>query len=186
MNSPSIVERPLALVGLRCSGKSTIAHLLAGRFDWPFCDLDAEVVRFARFSGYEAATAGELIENAGWARFRDLEANALKKLIEPMPRIVLATGGGVVERADNRSWLQRATRAFWLDVPIELLQLRLAADGTHRPALTGGIGGGDALAELPRIGRQREAYYRAVGQRIECFDRAPDAIAEEIAALCVG
>ena len=170
---------PIALVGMRCSGKTTIGRLLAERLERPFHDLDDEVVRFGGFSGFESGGAGALIDQVGWARFRDLEANTLKKLIEPMPVIVLATGGGVVERADNRAWLQRATRAFYLDVPVELLQMRLEKDATHRPALTAGA---DPKAEMPKVARTRGPLYRAVAERIECFDQEPAAIADRILA----
>lgn len=160
---------PVALVGPRCSGKTTVGKLLAERLGRPFVDLDAEVVGFARYAGFYALNAGELIEEVGWARFRDLEASTLKKCIEPMPRIVLATGGGVCERPDNRAWLVRATRAFYLDVPTELLQRRLEADGTLRPPLGGG---GDATEELPAVARRRDPHYRAVAERIPCSDRS--------------
>jgi len=160
---------PVALVGPRCSGKTTIGRLLAERLGRPFVDLDAEVVRFARHSGFCALQAGALIEEVGWARFRELEACTLKKCIEPMPRIVLATGGGVCERLDNRAWLVRATRAFYLDVPTELLQLRLEADETLRPPLSRE---GNALEELPAVVRRRDPHYRAVAERIFCADRS--------------
>jgi len=170
---------PIALVGMRGSGKTTIGGLLAAALGRPFRDLDDEVVRFGGFSGHASSGVGALVEEVGWARFRELEAATLKKLIEPMPRIVLATGGGVVERADNRAWLQRATRAFYLEVPVELLQLRLEADATHRPALGPG---GDPVAELPRIARTRDPLYRAVAEPVDCRDLDPAAIAARIRA----
>ena len=171
---------PVALVGMRCSGKTTVGRILAEGLGRPFRDLDLEVVQFAGFSGFESSGTGELIDRVGWARFRELEASTLKKLIEPMPTLVLATGGGVVERADNRAWLERATRAFYLDVPVELLQLRLEADPTHRPALTAS---GDPSAELPRLLAARDPHYRSVAERVECFDQDPETLANRILQL---
>jgi len=179
MTTPGVSSFPIALVGMRGSGKTTIGGILAEQLERPFLDLDDEVVRFAGFAGYASPGAGTLIDRVGWARFRELEASTLKKLIEPMPGIVLATGGGVVERADNRAWLQRATRAFYLHVPVELLALRLEADGTHRPPLGPG---GDPIAELPRVARARDPRYRAVAEPVDCRDLDPATIADRIRA----
>ena len=124
-------------------------------------------------------TTGALIASVGWARFREYEANALKKLIEPSPRIVLATGGGTVEREDNRSWLQRTSRCFYLEVPLELLERRMGADPTERPALEGG---GDPVAELGSVLERREALYLSVGERIPCGESSPEQVTAAILA----
>lgn len=172
------LDRTVALVGLRCSGKTTVGELLAGRLGVPFVDLDREVLLFARRAGLRADSVGELIETASWARFRDLEAATLKKLVEPTPRVVLATGGGVVERPDNRAWLVRATHAFYLDAPVDLLQERLRKDPTVRPAVTEG---GDPAAELPGLRARRDTLYRAVAvDVVDCGAAAPEELAARI------
>ena len=125
---------PIALLGLRCAGKSTVGPLLARRLSRAFVDLDHEVLRFGGYAGSQAETPGDLLERIGLGRFRDLEAGVLKKLLEPSPTLVIATGGGVVERADNRAWLRRVATCVWLSVPVDLLQERLARDTTQRPA----------------------------------------------------
>jgi len=174
------LDRTIALVGLRCSGKTTVGEVLARRLGLAFVDLDEEVVRFARYSGAKADSIAALIEETSWAQFRQLEAAALKLLVEPTPRIVLATGGGVVERGDNRAWLVRATYCFYLDVPLELLPGRLRRDFTVRPPVTEG---GDAAAELPRLLARRDPLYRAVSTAtIECGAASPEEICDRIEA----
>jgi shikimate kinase len=49
--------------------------------------------------------------------------------------IVLAPGGGIVERAGNRELLRDRCRTIWLDVPAEVLIERLGGPG-QRPPLT--------------------------------------------------
>jgi shikimate kinase len=122
---------------------------------------------------------GELLERAGEARFRDLEAAALRRLLEPSPELVLATGGGVVERADNRTWLARTARCVFLSVPLELLAERLRADPSPRPPLVGG----ELLAELAELRARREPHYRTLAEiALECGDAAPSEIAARIRA----
>jgi shikimate kinase len=155
----------LALLGLRGSGKSTLGRSLAEDLAWPFVDLDTETCVAGRRAGFRVSSAGELLRTAGVARFRELEAWALRRVLEPAPRLVLATGGGVVERVDNRVWLARSARSVFLQVPVELLAERLRRDPTERPALLGE----DPIAELPRIAALRTPLYRAVAElELDC------------------
>jgi shikimate kinase len=169
----------VALLGLRCSGKTTVGRLLAGELGLPFIDLDRETVLAGRRAGMAAASVGELLRRAGVARFRDLEASALRRILEPGQELVLATGGGVVERADNRVWLARAARSVFLAVDLPVLQTRLAADAHERPPLHGV----DAVAELAELQRVREPLYRALAEIVvECGTDEPAALARRIAA----
>lgn len=174
--------RPLALVGMRCAGKTMTGWVLARRLDRRFVDLDDEVVRFARHAGHAVSSIAELLGEAGLATFRELEADVLKKLLEPAPRIVLATGGGVVERPDNRAWLARVPCTVWLSVPLEILSARMRAGATNRPPLRPALlGGEDPVAELPALLARREPYYRATAELVvECGEEPPDALAERI------
>ena len=171
--------RPVALVGLRGSGKTAVGRELGLLLRRPLVDLDVAVVRFGTYSGYRAASPGELLERAGRARFRDLEATALRMHLEPQTEIVLATGGGVVEREDNRVWLGRSAATVWLDASDATLLSRLAADPTARPSLTG-----LAPAEELRLLRARRApYYAEVAfLRLSTDEEEPPALARKVAA----
>lgn len=180
----SAVTRPrgrsvIALLGLRCSGKSTLARLLAAELGRASVDLDEEALRFARYAGWHVASVGELIERAGWAVYRELEAVALRRVLEPEPRVVLATGGGVVERADNRVWLARTARRVYLSVPLATLAARMRADATPRPPILGA----DAALELPELLARREPHYRALAEIVlECGDEEPPALVRRLLA----
>jgi shikimate kinase len=170
-------KHTIALVGLRCSGKTTVGRLLAAELALPFVDLDEELVRAGRYAGWRAGSAGELLERAGVAVFRDLEAGLLRRTLEPSPRIVVATGGGVVERPDNRAWLERVARSVYLLVPLETLAARMRADPALRPPLSGR----DAVEEIGELRARREPFYRALSEVvIECGDAAPPELARRI------
>ena len=91
----------LALLGLRASGKSTVGRWLAERLGRPFLDLDDLLLEAARRAGRREESAGKLLAEAGPAEFRAFEAEALRRVLEPGLEVVLATGGGVLERADK-------------------------------------------------------------------------------------
>ena len=147
--------RVLALLGLRCVGKSTLGRELAGQQGWAFVDLD-EVL--AEQEG--RPDAGSLLAEVGEPAFRDAEARALESVLgeaharsEPT---VLATGGGVVERPANRARLAGCA-CVWLEAPVALLQERLRSDGPlARPSLGSR---GDPSAELPGLLDRRAPWY---------------------------
>jgi shikimate kinase len=74
---------------------------------------------------------------------------------------VLATGGGVVERAANRERLLRETTCVRLVVPPARLRQRLAADPTFRPALHPASEGSNPLDEIEAVLERREPLYKA-------------------------
>lgn len=153
----TIDGRPIALVGLRASGKTTLGRRLAAELRRAFVDLDEEVAREDAALRGTAATraAGEILAQDGEARFRDVEERALERVLSRAESLVIATGGGVVERARNRLLLRTRARCVWLHVPVEELQRRMRADPTPRPALLGV----DPIEEVPRIAERRRALY---------------------------
>lgn len=119
----------IALVGLSGAGKSSVGRGLAARLGWPLLDTDALIVRDAGRE-IQAIFAAE-----GEVHFRDLETAALERALDQAPAVI-ATGGGIVLRPDNRELLQRA-RVAWLDAPTEALVARLLAHDEVRPLVHG-------------------------------------------------
>jgi shikimate kinase len=146
----NVVTRSIALVGLSGSGKSTVGGALAARLGWPLRDTDAMV----------AAAAGrpvaEIFAAAGESRFRELEAAALAAALDRGPAVV-ATGGGVVLRPENRALLRARAFVAWLDAPTGVLAARLAAHDEARPLLAG-----DATARLEAQRVARAPLYAEV------------------------
>lgn len=176
--------RPIALVGARGAGKTTVGRLLATRLARPFVDLDEDVLRGGRRAGETASSVGELLQRVGAVRFRGFEAAALRAVLEPGARVVLATGGGVVEREDNRAWLHRCALTVFLSVPVEVLQRRLRDDPTPRPSLTGA----DPVDEVPAVLARRAPLYRGVADHVvECGEASAEEVVERVrAALPTG
>jgi shikimate kinase len=165
--------RTIALIGLRASGKSSVGRALASRLGRGFVDLDDEIVRAASPHG----SIGAAFVALGEAAFRDLEARTLERVLAQNEAIVLATGGGVVERAANRMLLEHRALVVWLQVDVPELQRRLRADPTPRPPLLGS----DAVKEVPLIAARREPFYGLVAHlEIEAGAGSAAEVAERI------
>ena len=140
----------VALVGPRCSGKTSVGRALARKLGWPFVDLDEEID--------PSRAAGELLAAIGEPAFRDLEERALRDRVARGGPVVIACGGGAVERGASRRLLARNTTCVWLrSSPAELAR-RMRADPTPRPSLTGA----DPVDEIEAVLARREPFYAEV------------------------
>jgi shikimate kinase len=156
----------LVLVGLRGAGKTTVGRAVARHLGRPFVDLDEEV---ERISGRSPAA---WIEAHGVEAFRLQEARALAGL-EGRRGIVVATGGGVLERREHAARLRALGFVAWLDVAPEVAARRVAADPTPRPPL---LAEPDPLEEARRQKARRDPQYLAVAHEGYPADGALDAL----------
>jgi shikimate kinase len=77
----------------------------------------------------------EIFKEHGEEYFRDLETEFLEALVfAGYNRLVLATGGGMVERERNHEFLRRLGRPVYLKADLETLLARIPSD-PHRPLL---------------------------------------------------
>ncbi|GAA5861724.1 hypothetical protein JCM1840_005242 [Sporobolomyces johnsonii] len=93
-------DATIALIGMRGVGKTTLGLIAATSLRRSFIDADSA---FQTLHGPISA----FVNTRGWAAFRDAETVILKKLLEDHPKgFVIACGGGVVEREENRELLR--------------------------------------------------------------------------------
>ena len=159
----------LFLVGLPGSGKSTVAPLVAARLGWPWVDLDREIeVRAGK-------TIPELFSHSE-ATFRQLEAAMLAELAEREP-IIVATGGGVVLDAQNRTLMQRAGTMVALQVTPVVAAERIAAQGNVRPLLQT-----DPLQRLRMLFQERAPFYAEAALAIDTNEITLEQVAQCVLA----
>jgi shikimate kinase len=160
------------LVGYRATGKSTVARLLAERLGWAWVDADEVLER------RHGRTIRQIFAEEGEAGFRDKEAAIVEELCRG-ERLVVATGGGVVLRAENRQRLRAAGRVVWLTADAQTIWERLQRDPMtreRRPALT--VGGRAEVEELLRV---REPHYRECAEvTVDTRGRSPEDIVAAI------
>ncbi|MEJ5328552.1 MAG: shikimate kinase [Desulfobaccales bacterium] len=171
--SSSQVLRSLVLIGFRATGKTAVGRLLARALGWPLVDLDTELMHEA------GKTIAEIVAAEGWEGFRRRE----KELVERYAGqrgMVLTPGGGVVLDPQNVARLKENGILIWLTAPAAVIRERLARDaGTavSRP----GLRGGDPLAEVEAILKEREPLYRAAADIIiDTTDLTPEQVAARI------
>ncbi|WP_313949271.1 shikimate kinase [Leptolyngbya sp. FACHB-261] len=160
----------LFLVGMMGAGKSTVGRELAQRMSYRFLDTDALVEQIS------GRSVQQIFAESGEASFRQLEQQVLSELAT-YTRLVVATGGGIVQDASNWSYLHHGI-VVWLDVAIEELLSRLRHDPTPRPLL---LESPDPAAVLQRLLDQRQDRYRQADLHITVLaGESPATIAQRI------
>lgn len=133
------------LVGMPGSGKSSVGPVLADRLGVPFVELDRDIERAA------GKPVREIFADDGEARFRELEAAALVAAAAQDPAVV-SCGGGVVLEPANRVTLRASGEVVFLDVPLEVLEARVAP-AEDRPLIR-------ERGDLARLFADRRPLYR--------------------------
>lgn len=157
----------LVLIGMPGSGKTKIGRLLSERLGMPLVDTDELV------SARAGRTIPELFSALGEAAFRDLETQAVKEAAG-LPGAVIATGGGVVLRAENMTALASGGIIFFRDREPEAIA---GEDHKGRPLI-----GGDR-ERVFQIYTQRIELYRKYAQYIISHTDTVAEAADQIAAL---
>jgi shikimate kinase len=187
-NAPDPRTRPILLVGMMGSGKTTVGLSLAERTGWRFVDNDELVERRT------GRTARELLK-AGVQPLRAAEAQALRDGLEEPPPVIVGVAAGVVMDPDIRTAMRERGIVVWLRATPETLARRVLAvldeeTGKHRPWLGGGPDA--ALAWLREQSRRRLPLFESVASvivdvdRADGSDRTTDEIVDEVAARLLG
>ncbi|MFB2937224.1 shikimate kinase [Aerosakkonemataceae cyanobacterium BLCC-F154] len=160
------------LIGMMGAGKTTVGHLLAQELGYSrFFDTDTLIEQLA-----QGQTINEIFATAGEEAFRELETQVLAELCT-YKRTVVSTGGGIVLRQKNWSYLQHGL-VIWLDVPVELLIKRLQEDNS-RPLLKDT----DPEKKLQMLLEQRQPLYSQADLRITVQPQeTPEQITKRILA----
>ncbi len=156
------------LIGMMGVGKSTVGQKLARKLNYRFVDLDHLIEKVSKQS------IREIFSLEGEDYFRELESKVLAET-SAYTRTVVATGGGIVLRQDNWSYLRHGL-IVWLDAPLEILLTRLAQD-KNRPLLQVS----DLSSTLANMLEKRLPFYQQADLRIALRSGLSiDQVSEEI------
>ncbi len=160
------------LVGPMGAGKSTIGRLLASELNLSFRDSDRVI---------EERTGADIpwiFDMEGEEGFRERETAVLTEL-STETNVVIATGGGIILREQNRTIMKSSGFVCYLTASIDQLVERTSRD-KKRPLLQ---------VENPRqkiidLLSLRDPLYRDAADFVINTDRrSPKAVAQEIAGL---
>lgn len=104
---PALPAR-VSFIGFMGAGKSTVARIAAGMLGMPVFDSDREVERRA------GQSIPDLMATRGEARFRALELEVLRELLDAASPSVISCGGGAVLHPDARRLLRERSIVVWL------------------------------------------------------------------------
>jgi shikimate kinase len=151
----SLTGLNLYLIGMMGSGKTTVGKHLATHLGYRFVDTDSLVERVA---GQSIQT---IFESQGEEVFRQLEGQVLAEVSAyAYQKLAIATGGGIILRRENWSYLHHGL-VIWLDVPVSVLCQRLKQD-TTRPLLQAH----EVEAKLQTLLDQRQSLYAQADVRV--------------------
>jgi shikimate kinase len=165
------ITKPIALIGMMCSGKSTVGRLLAPLLGLPFTDLDRRIEQ-------QVGPLLPFVQRQGEEAFREVEAEVLRAVLAE-PAAVIAAGGGTPTVAGNLVLLRASTHVVWLDVPLESLLPRIERSGGDRPLLHG-LKGEALRARVQALLDARRSVYAQAAIRVDA-DAAPAEVAGRIA-----
>jgi shikimate kinase len=156
----------VAIVGYMGSGKTTVGRALARALRLEFVDLDRAIVKEA------GKGIPEIFAEHGEERFRDLEHRALLDVLEDRTPSVVACGGGIVVRRDNRALLREVTTVF-LKEDTDVLYKRTRGPGRPLRAAS--------REEFERRYIERLSFYQTVADvEVEVDGRQPAEVVEEV------
>jgi shikimate kinase len=126
----TLIDRPIALVGLMGSGKTTVGRRLSYKLNLPFIDTDEEVIKSA------GCSITDIFKYAGENYFVETEYKVFESLTKYAP-IVISTGGGSFIHPEIRALIKKNFLSIWLKADLEIAVERVSRRNT-RPMLEEG------------------------------------------------
>ena len=159
MNDPAA---NVLLVGFMGTGKSTVGRRVARALRWRFVDLDGLIASEA------GCSIPDIFAREGEEAFRQREHLALQSCFR-RNRQIIACGGGIVLREDNRRLMLEQGRVFCLSASLETVRQRVGHD-PRRPLAN----------QLEALYAARLPLYRSFPEQIASDGRSAREVAEDI------
>ena len=162
--------RPIALLGVRGAGKSSVGAALAKKLGLRFVEVDREIEEAAGLA------LGDIFTLHGEAYYRRVEREVLTRLVaEPG---VLATGGSIVNDATNFALLEKCVCIVWLRATAEDHWNRVVAQGDQRPMAENP----HAFEELRALLAARQKLYARADRTVDTSGKTVKQVVAELVA----
>jgi shikimate kinase / 3-dehydroquinate synthase len=164
------VRRNVVLIGFMGTGKTAVGREVAARTARPFVDTDTLIEDRA------GRPIHRIFAEDGEPAFRRLEAEVVAS-VSDRDGIVIATGGGVVLRADNMANLRRRGIIVALVADPQIIMARVGGGG-RRPLLEG-----DPEERIRHLHRERDPLYRDADLVIDTSGLSPQEATDSVLAF---
>lgn len=153
-------SKNIVLIGMRGSGKSTVAKKLAKKLNKLYLDLDEILTEQMKMS------VSQIVETFGWEFFRDKESEIVKQAAKNQGGLIISTGGGVVTRPENIEALRKNGILIYLNTPLEILIKRVGTEIGKNPKMPALTDKKDPKIEIAQVLSQREKLYRQAAHKM--------------------
>jgi 3-dehydroquinate synthase len=168
------------LIGLSGSGKSTVGRLLAQRLNRPLLDVDALIEE------EYGERIPAIFARHGEDYFRELECRMFAKIVQKTENAVIATGGGIVVKHENRVLMAKHGVRVFLQIDpaaaLERMQQQFAAEQAQNrpPEFRPLLSGPDPLATLQGLLATRLCWYQEAEFTCSTSNKSAEQVTQEI------
>ncbi|MBI2314917.1 3-phosphoshikimate 1-carboxyvinyltransferase [Candidatus Daviesbacteria bacterium] len=174
MKTEAVNQKNIVLIGMRGSGKTTVAKILAKKLNTQYLELDEILVKKMNMS------IMQIVDKYGWDFFRDKESEIVQQ-VSDRRNLVISTGGGVILRPKNIEALKRNGLLIFLNASVKTLSNRIGGKIGYDPKMPALTNKKNSQAEIAYIFKQREELYKqAADQIIETGDKTLNQLADLI------
>lgn len=166
----SLRAQRICLIGLRGAGKSTLGSLAGKALDVPFVELNREIEE------QSGMPVNEVLALYGQEGYRNLEAQAISRIISTYDTMILAVAGGIVAEPDTYKTLLAHFNTIWVKASPSEHMNRVRAQGDTRPM----AGNPEAMEQLKSILQSREALYDQALAKLDTTNKSLDTSLEEL------
>ena len=152
----------ICLIGLRGAGKSTLGAQVGDKLGVPFVELNRVIEE------HSGMPVDEVLALYGQEGYRNLEAQAIDRVISTYDTVILAVAGGIVAEPETYHTLLSHFHTIWVRTTPDEHMARVRAQGDERPM----AGNPEAMEQLRSILTSRESLYARAEAQLDTSGRS--------------